>query len=61
VKSASAWSNAKRVAQKALSGDSQVAAIGSATNYHADYVRPKWAKNMKRLIKIGRHIFYSDT
>ena len=61
VKSASAWSNAKRVAQKALSGDSQVAAIGSATNYHADYVRPKWAKSMKRLIKIGRHIFYSDT
>jgi spore germination cell wall hydrolase CwlJ-like protein len=61
VKSASAWAHAKSVAQKALSGDSEVAAIGSATNYHADYVKPKWAKSMKRLIKIGRHIFYSDT
>lgn len=61
VRSASAWANAKRVAQKALAGDSKVAAIGSATNYHADYVKPKWAKNMKRLIKIGRHIFYTDT
>lgn len=61
VRSASAWANSKRIAQKALAGDSKVAAIGSATNYHADYVRPKWAKNMKRLIKIGRHIFYSDS
>lgn len=61
VRQPAAWSNSKRIAQKALAGDSQVAAIGSATNYHADYVRPKWAKNMKRLIKIGRHIFYSDT
>ena len=61
VKSASAWAHSKKVAQRALAGDSQVAAIGSATNYHADYVTPKWAKSMKRLIKIGRHIFYSDT
>jgi len=61
VRSASAWANSKRIAQKALAGDSKVAAIGTATNYHADYVRPKWAKNMKRLIKIGRHIFYSDS
>ena len=35
--------------------------MGAATNYHADYVKPKWSRNMKRLIKIGRHIFYSDT
>lgn len=61
VKSASAWANSKRVAQKALGGEAKVAAIGSATNYHADYVRPKWAKSMKRLIKIGRHVFYEDS
>ncbi len=61
VKSASAWSNAKGIAQKALAGDSKLAAMGSATNYHADYVKPKWARSMKRLVKIGRHIFYSDT
>lgn len=61
VKSAKAWANSKRVAQKALNGSSKVAAVASATNYHADYVKPRWAKSMKRLIKIGRHIFYSDS
>ena len=60
VRSASSWSNAKRIAQMAISGDAKVAAVGSATNYHADYVRPAWAKNMKRLIKIGRHVFYEE-
>jgi spore germination cell wall hydrolase CwlJ-like protein len=61
VRSASAWSTAKKVAQKALAGNAKVAAVGTATNYHADYVKPKWAKTMKRLIKIGHHIFYEDT
>lgn len=61
VKSAAAWSRSKHVAQKALAGEARVAAIGTATNYHADYVRPKWAKSMKRLIKIGRHVFYEDS
>jgi len=60
VKQPAAWANSKRIAQMAIAGDQKVAAIGSATNYHADYVRPKWAKSMKRLIKIGHHIFYSD-
>jgi spore germination cell wall hydrolase CwlJ-like protein len=61
VRSASAWANSKRVAQKAIGGGTSVAAIGTATNYHADYVRPKWAKSMKRLIKIGRHVFYEES
>jgi spore germination cell wall hydrolase CwlJ-like protein len=61
VKSASAWSRSKAVAQKALAGNSKVAAVSTATNYHADYVKPKWAKSMKRLIKIGRHIFYEES
>jgi spore germination cell wall hydrolase CwlJ-like protein len=61
VKQPAAWANSKRIALKALAGDQSIRAIGSATNYHADYVNPKWAKNMKRLIKIGHHIFYSDT
>lgn len=26
--------------------------------YHADYVRPYWAKTKKRIVKIDRHIFY---
>ncbi len=61
VKSAAAWAHAKRIAQQAIGGDARVAAIATATNYHADYVKPKWAKSMKRLIKIGRHVFYEDS
>lgn len=61
VKSAAAWSKAKRLAKKTIAGDAKVAALTTATNYHADYVKPKWAKSMKRLVKIGRHIFYEDS
>lgn len=61
VKSAAAWSRSKKIAQRALEGDRSVKVMGAATHYHADYVSPKWSRSMKRLIKIGRHIFYSDT
>jgi spore germination cell wall hydrolase CwlJ-like protein len=61
VKQPAAWAHSKYIAQKAIAGDESMRAIGSATNYHADYVNPRWARNMKRLIKIGHHIFYSDT
>lgn len=29
-----------------------------ATHYHADYVHPKWAKQMTHTVTIGNHIFY---
>ena len=61
VKQPAAWANSKRIAQKAMSGTKSMQIMNTATNYHADYVRPKWAGNMKRLVKIGRHIFYSDS
>jgi len=61
VRSATAWANAKRIAKMTIAGDAKVAALTTATNYHADYVKPKWAKSMKRLVKIGRHIFYEDS
>jgi hypothetical protein len=61
VKSQEAWSRSKRVAQKALAGDETLRIMSAATHYHADYVKPRWSYQMKRLIKIGRHIFYADT
>lgn len=61
VKQPAAWANAKRIAQKALAGAGMTPAMNNATNYHADYVRPRWAKNMRKLIKIGTHIFYADS
>jgi spore germination cell wall hydrolase CwlJ-like protein len=61
IRNRDAWDRSKRVAQQAVAGDQSVRIMGAATYYHADYVRPKWSRSMKRLIKIGRHIFYSDT
>jgi spore germination cell wall hydrolase CwlJ-like protein len=61
VKQPAAWAQSKRIAQKAMSGNANLGqAMGLATNYHADYVKPKWSKTMRRLIQIGHHIFYSD-
>jgi len=54
-----AWERAKTLASRVMAGDGQVRAIATATNYHADYVLPEWTGSMTRLIKIGRHIFYS--
>ena len=61
VRQPAAWANSKRIAQKAMGDSKSMKIMSTATNYHADYVRPKWANNMKRLVKIGRHIFYSDS
>ena len=32
-----------------------------ATHYHADYVKPWWAKKLKKTVKIGAHIFYKGS
>jgi hypothetical protein len=56
-----AWDRSKRIAARALAGEQSIKILGAATYYHADYVSPKWSSSFKRLIKIGRHIFYSDS
>lgn len=60
VKSPAAWSHAKMIAQRAINNDPAVSMLGSATNYHADYVNPRWAKTMRKLARIGHHIFYAN-
>lgn len=52
-----AWERAKRVAERALAGH-VAAAVGTATHYHADYVRPWWSPTLNKLTQIGAHIFY---
>lgn len=60
VKQPASWVQAKRIAKKALAGDPKVEAkLGGALHYHADYVKPKWARQMRKAIKIGTHIFYT--
>jgi hypothetical protein len=53
-----AWDRARRVADEVLNGKIYLAEVGGATHYHANYVRPRWAKRLKKMDVIGRHIFY---
>lgn len=53
-----AWSRAKSVAKEVVEGQVYLPEVANATHYHATYVSPRWAKNMKRLTKIGLHVFY---
>jgi spore germination cell wall hydrolase CwlJ-like protein len=62
VKQAGAWAQAKSVAQRAIKGDMNLGSgMNTATSYHADYVTPRWAKTLRKVSRIGRHIFYSGT
>lgn len=52
------WKTAQEVGQAVTAGVIWFPEIGSSTHYHATYVNPRWARTMKRMKKIGRHIFY---
>lgn len=52
-----AWERAAAVADRALAGH-VAQAVGTATHYHADYVRPWWAPTLAKVTQIGTHIFY---
>ena len=61
-----AWKSSMDITDLATKGG--ITALGEsmqvltiATNYHADYVNPKWSKQLTRLAKIGRHIFYLES
>jgi spore germination cell wall hydrolase CwlJ-like protein len=58
ITDAISWDRAKRVANAVLEGKTYLADVGGATHYHADYVRPYWARRLKKMDVIGRHIFY---
>jgi spore germination cell wall hydrolase CwlJ-like protein len=52
------WVQAEEIAQKVASGDLYLPEVANATHYHAVYVYPDWAPRLKRVTKIGMHIFY---
>lgn len=54
------WKAAQDLATKVVNDSSGtfIADVGTATHYHAVYVRPYWARWMKKADKIGNHIFY---
>lgn len=52
------WKIARDVAMAVTAGKIWLPEVGSATHYHALYVRPKWARTMKKVGRIGLHVFY---
>ena len=56
----SAWVDIEALARKVIndSRNLYLSDVGAATHYHAVYVKPRWARSMKKMQKIGRHIFY---
>ena len=53
-----AWRSAVRIAAAVIDGKTYVSHVGGATHYHANYVRPRWAKYLVKMDVIGHHIFY---
>jgi Cell Wall Hydrolase len=53
-----AWRTAVRIADEVSEGKTYLADVGSSTHYHANYVRPAWARRLERMDVIGHHVFY---
>lgn len=55
--SSEAWAKAKAITRIAM--DNAVDILPTDVLwYHADYVAPKWRRNLQKVEKIGAHIFY---
>jgi len=52
------WKQADEIAKGVINGSLYLPEVGKATHYHANYVYPDWAPRLKRVAKIGHHIFY---
>jgi spore germination cell wall hydrolase CwlJ-like protein len=52
------WRIAREVAMAVTAGKIWLPQVGSATHYHAVYVRPTWARTMEKVGRIGLHVFY---
>ncbi|WP_394690342.1 cell wall hydrolase [Hoeflea sp.] len=58
VRSPKHWDMAEEIALATTAGKIWLDQVGSSTHYHATYVNPPWAHKMRRVGKIGLHIFY---
>jgi spore germination cell wall hydrolase CwlJ-like protein len=52
------WQQALDIAERVMDARDWIPEVGNATHYHADYVRPRWVRDMREKDKIGKHIFY---
>lgn len=53
-----AWIESQTAARAVLDGIT-VKQLDKALFYHADYVQPHWRDNTKKVLKVGKHIFYT--
>ena len=58
VRNAGAWARAKRAAALAMGASGKRKVSRGATHYHATSVRPYWASSLRKVARIGSHIFY---
>jgi len=52
------WLLANKLAAQVTRGEVWLPEIGRASHYHATYVKPRWRRDMNKVKKVGRHIFY---
>jgi spore germination cell wall hydrolase CwlJ-like protein len=52
-----AWSRARDIASRALSG-AVYASVGNATHFHTTGVAPGWRNSLIRVGQVGSHLFY---
>ena len=57
-KNKKAWKKAQDYAYLVLNNRIQIDVTEGATHYHANYVKPAWAKTKTRTTRIETHIFY---
>ena len=53
------WAVATRIAQGVVSGANYNPKVAEAVNYHANYVAPFWVGYLRKVDRIGAHIFYA--
>ena len=52
------WVNAQQIAYNMVRYNDYRGLTEGATHYHADYVKPRWARTLTLTGRIGVHIFY---
>lgn len=55
-----AWEESQQVAAEVLDQGVRIRTLKTSLFYHADYVKPYWKDDTKRVTKVGRHIFYTQ-
>jgi spore germination cell wall hydrolase CwlJ-like protein len=55
-----AWNESMEIAKDVLEEGATIKGMENALYFHANYVRPNW-KNVRKVTKIGAHVFYNQT